>query len=207
MQADSANSFNDIYTAFYRKSYLFVRSYVHDDMAAEDIASDALIKLWEQMKRTTIDPVGPFLFTILKNQALDYLKHQGIRKGVHEAITAALVREKEIRTATLEASDPKAVFSSEIQEIIERTLNTLPEKTREIFIMSRFGNKPNKEIAELYQISVKGVDYHILQSVKELRIALKDYFAFVGNFGFPSLKKIQNLLGICSPESFCYRKG
>ncbi len=180
MYQESVNSFNEVYTAFYRKSYLFVKSYVHDDMAAEDIASDALIKLWERMKKGPIYPVAPFLFIVLKNSALDYLKHKVIRKGVHEAIAATLVREKEIRTATLEASDPDVIFSTEIQQIIENTLNALPERTRKIFIMSRFGNKPNKEIAELFQISVKGVDYHILQSVKELRFALKDYLPLLG---------------------------
>ena len=184
MYLNRANSFNEIYTAFYRKSYLYVKSYVHDDMAAEDIVSDALIKLWERMRHETIDPIPPFLFSILKTRSLDYIKHQTIKRDVHEAITETLNRELEIRTASLEASDPNHVFSEEIQQIIEDTLNSLPQKTREIFIMSRFGNKSHKEIAELYNISVKGVDYHIMQSMKELRLSLKDYLPFVGFLSF-----------------------
>lgn len=184
MYLNPANNFNEIYTAYYRKSYLYVKSYVHDDMAAEDIATEALIKLWELMKQETVDPIRPFLFTILKNHSLDYLKHLTIKRGVHDAITKALNRELEIRTTTLEASDPNDVFSAEVQQIIKATLNSLPERTREIFIMSRFGNKPHKEIAELYHISVKGIDYHIMQSVKELRSALKDYLPFLGALTF-----------------------
>ena len=153
-------------------------------MAAEDIVTEALIKLWERMKLETIDPIRPFLFTILKNNSLDYLKHQTIKRGAHDVITEALKRELEIRTTTLEASDPNDVFSAEVQQIIEATLSSLPERTREIFIMSRFGNKPHKEIAELYNISVKGIDYHIMQSVKELRSALKDYLPFLGVLAF-----------------------
>lgn len=184
MYLNPANSFNEIYTAYYRKSYWYVKSYIHDDMAAEDIASEALIKVWERMKKETLDPVGPFLFAILKNQALDYLKHQTIKQGVHDAVKDALKRELEIRTTTLEASDPNDIFSTEIQQIIEATLQSLPERTREIFIMSRFGNKPHKEIAALYHVSVKGVDYHIMQSVKELRSALKDYLPLLGTLTF-----------------------
>ena len=37
MLNDSSNSFNAVYTAYYRKSFLFVRSYVHDELVAEDI--------------------------------------------------------------------------------------------------------------------------------------------------------------------------
>ena len=41
--------------------------------------------------------------------------------------------------------------------------------------MSRYQNKTNKEIAEVFNISVKGVDYHIALTIKALRISLKDY--------------------------------
>ena len=152
-----------------------MRSYIHDEMAAEDIVSEALIKLWERMKRETIDPVRPYLFTILKNSALDYLKHQTVKKGVYNSMAAELNRELEIRTNALESSDPNDIFSIDIEHIIGATLNSLPERTREIFILSRFGDKSHKEIATLMNISVKGVDYHILQAVKELRSNLKDY--------------------------------
>lgn len=184
MRLGSTNSFNEIYTSFYQKSYMYVKSYIHDDMAAEDIVSESLIKLWEQMKQETVDPIAPYLFTILKNRTLDYLKHHLVKKEIQNSISKALSRELEIRSTSLEASDPKDIFSTEIKQIIEDTLNSLPEKTREIFIMSRFGNKPLKEIAELFGISVKGVDYHIMQSVKELRIALKDYLPIIGFLSF-----------------------
>ena len=180
MDPTTVNSFNEIYSAFYRKSYLFVKSYVHDDMAAEDIVSDALIKVWELMKSEPVDPIHHFLFTILKNKSLDYLKHQTVQRGVHDVIIKALNRELEIRTTTLEANDPNDIFSTEVQEIIESTLNSLPVRTREIFMMSHFGNKHYKEIAAFFHISVKGVDYHILQSIKAFRSSLKDYLPFLG---------------------------
>ena len=184
MQPNAAISFNEVYTSYYRKSYLYVKSYVHDGMAAEDIVSDSLIKLWERMKRETIDPVSPYLFSMLKNRALDYLKHQTIKRDVHDTMAKTLGRELEIRTAALESSDPIEIFSNEIQQIVEVTLQSLPKKTREIFILSRFGRKPHKEIAELYHISVKGVDYHIEQSVRELRVSLKDYLPIIGLLSF-----------------------
>ena len=180
MYLNRTNSFNDIYTTFYKKSYLFVKSYVHDDMAAEDIVAESLIKLWERMKQEVIDPVHPFLFTILKNRSLDYLKHQVIKKEVIDSFTRKLDRELEIRTFSLEVSDPKEIFSLEIEQIIHSTLNSLPERTREIFLMSRMGSKSHKEIAEFFQISVKGVDYHISQAVSVLRLKLKDYLPLLG---------------------------
>jgi len=184
MYLNQANTFNEIYTAYYRKSYLYVKSYVHDNMAAEDIVSDALIKLWERMKKEAVAPVSPFLFSILKNSTLDYLKHQTVKRDVHGTIGNALTRELEIRKTSLESSDPNEIFSKEIHHIIHTTLQTLPERTREIFLLSRFENKSHKEIAALFDISEKGVEYHISQSIKELRLSLSDYLPLIGFFSF-----------------------
>lgn len=184
MHLNQVNSFHEIYNAYYQKSYLYVKSYVHDEMAAEDIVSDALVKLWERMKKETVDPVRPFLFSILKNTTLDYLKHQTIKRDVHGTIEKALTRELEIRRTSLESSDPNEIFSKEIQQIIQTTIRSLPKKTREIFLLSRFENKSHKEIAELFDISQKGVEYHISQSIKELRLALNDYLPLLGFFSF-----------------------
>ena len=65
------NSFNDIYTSYYKKSFFFAKSYVHNDLAAEDIASEALIKLWEKLKAEPVEAkyILPLLLTILKNKA------------------------------------------------------------------------------------------------------------------------------------------
>ncbi len=179
MKAQTTVSFKEIYSTFYRKSYLYIKSYVHDDLVAEDIVSDSLIKLWEQLKKDTIYPIGPYLFSMLKNRALDHLKHLSVKREVHGVMAKAMERELEIRTASLELSDPKEIFSDEIQHLIDTTLQSLPGRTKEIFILSRFRSKSHKEIAELHQITVKGVEYHIAQAISRLRITLKDYLPII----------------------------
>lgn len=178
MHYDFQNSFNAVYTAYYKKSFLFVKSYVHDELVAEDIVSESLIKLWERMKRQPVEHVCSFLFTILKNSALDHLKHEAIERRSFKILHEQLNRELNIRISVLQSCDPNEIFSTEIQQIIQKTLEAIPEKSRNIFSLSRFGNKTNKEIADIFNISVKGVDYHIAQSIKELRISLKDYLPF-----------------------------
>jgi RNA polymerase sigma-70 factor, ECF subfamily len=175
MQFDSTNSFNAVYTAYYKKSFLFVKSYVHDELVAEDIVSESLIKLWGRMKLQPVEHVNYYLFTILKNSALDHLKHEAVERKAFKSLNEHLTREHEIRVSVLQACDPNEIFSTEIQQIIQATLATVPEKSRKIFMMSRFENKTNKEIADIFDITVKGVDYHIALTIKALRISLKDY--------------------------------
>ena len=169
------NSFNEIYTSYYKKSFFFAKSYVHDDLAAEDIASESLIKLWEKLKTEKIDYIEPLLLTILKNKSLDYLKHEEVKRTAFESMVDWHQQELSIRISTLESCDPNEIFSDEVESIIRETLKLLPEQTRRIFLLSRFENKSNKEIAEQMGVSIKGVEYHISKALKALRITLKDY--------------------------------
>lgn len=58
-------SFSDIYTSYYKRSFLFVKSYVRDDMIAEDIVSEALIHLWETTRKETVEHPMSLLLAIL----------------------------------------------------------------------------------------------------------------------------------------------
>ena len=171
----STISFSDIYTNYYKRSFLFVKSYVRDDMVAEDIVLEALIRLWETSKKETVEYPLSLLLSILKNGSLNYLKHQDVRQAAMETISSKMIHDLNYRITTLQACDPEEIFSSEISRIIQETLQSLPEQTRRIFEMSRYESLPVKEIAEELSLNSKSVEYHITKSLKALRIALKDY--------------------------------
>ena len=175
MSHSEIHSFNALYTRYYKKAFLFTKSFVHDESVAEDIVSESLIKLWENQKEENTDHTDALLLTILKNKSLDHLKHEAIKAEAIHSMSNLNQRELEIRISTLQACDPEEIFSEEVKKIIADTLATLPEQTRRIFVMSRFQNKSNKEIAEELGITVKGVEYHITKALKPLRISLKDY--------------------------------
>jgi len=88
------------------------------------------------------------------------------------------------RINTLEACNPEMIFSNEVKEIIDRTLSDLPEKTRQIFLLSRNEDLSHKEIAERITLSTKAIEFHISKALAALRISLKDFmillpFAFL----------------------------
>ena len=49
----------------------------------------------------------------------------------------------------------------------------------EIFEAHRFGEKTYAEVARIFDMTDKGVEYHIRKALKALRVALKDYFPVV----------------------------
>ncbi len=173
------DDFKQFYDTYYKRCFLFAKSYVHDDWLAEDISSGALVKLWEISQEKTVDNPKIILFTILRNKALDYLKHQTIKENTLSTLSEYGRRELEIRISTLEATNPDKIFANDIQRIVHDTLAKLPEQTRTIFEMNRFQNLSKKEIGDKLGISVKGVDYHISKALKCLRENLQDYFPII----------------------------
>lgn len=184
MNKTRKDSFNDIYSSYYKKSFFFAKSYVHDDWVAENIASESFIKLWEKLKTEEIDYIEPLLLTILKNKALDYLKHEEIKRTAFEEITDWHQQELSQRISVLEECNPSEIFSKEVEVLIHKALKQLPELSRQVFLLSRFENQSNKEIAAQLSLSIKGVEYHITKALKVLRVVLKEYLPLFYLFYF-----------------------
>lgn len=167
--------FKILYAEFYKQSYRYVKSYVRDDLAAEDIVSESLVKLWQLSLSEDILNPKAILLTILRNKSLDYLKHQKVKLAALDNISEIAQRDLDIRIYTNEATDPNFIFEKDIKRIVFKTLSALPEQTRKIFEESRFENMSKTEIAQKYNISVKGVDYHLYKALSSLKNRLKSY--------------------------------
>ena len=176
---DALINFNKIYNDFYKRSFLFAKSYVGDDVVAQDIASDSLIALWQTMKKEEVIHPLSLLLTILRNNSLNHLKSQERKAEAIEIVSSVMKRDLDYRINSLTACDPQEIFSSEITAIIEQTLSSLSEQTRCIFEMSRYEQRSVQEIANECSITTKAVEYHITKSLKVLRLALKDYLPFI----------------------------
>ncbi len=174
--------FVKVYERNYRRSFLFAKSYVHDDMVAEDIVAESLLKYWQTCKEKEEEVSEALLVTILKNKSIDYLRSEKHKQEALDNMSETAIRNLEIQISSLEACEPDELFSDEIHDIIKNTLKTLPSLTGEIFMLSRYENLSVKEIAEKKHITPKAVEYHITKSLKALRITLKDYLPllFIG---------------------------
>lgn len=120
------NSFNNIYMRYYKKSFLFVKSYIHNEMVAEDIASESLIKLWQWIQDNPVENIEPMLLSILRNKALDYLRHESMKQQVITRISEKQNEELALRLSSLEDCNPNEIFSKEVMDIVQRTLQSLP---------------------------------------------------------------------------------
>lgn len=170
------NVFNKFFIDYQQRFVHFAYTYVHDEAVAEDFVIESMMYYWENKDRLPADTNIPaYVLTAIKHKCIDYLRHRQIRQDASDEISRLYAWELSGRIVTLEDFEPYEVFTAEIQDIVNETLDSLPEQTKRIFIMSRYENKSHKEIASLLEITTKGVEYHISKSTSVLRLALKDY--------------------------------
>lgn len=171
-------NFNALFNEYYRRFIRFAIGYLKDEQIAEDFVSEAFTVYWEN-KEDLLPETNPpaYILTIIKNKCLNHIKHIQIHQRVTDELRDHSEWVLQTKISTLEACDPDFIFSKELQEIIENTLEKLPKKTQQIFSLSRDKGLTYKDIAYKTNLSQKAVEFHISKALHHLRVSLKDFIA------------------------------
>ena len=142
-----------------------------DANLAEELVQDTLMWMWEN--RTTLIPemsLKSLLFTIVKNKSLNHLSHDTVRSRV--------MRQLEERYRD-EFDDPDLYLENELMQRFTAALEKLPPEFQETFRMHRLEGMTHRQIAEQLGVSPQTVNYRIGQTVRFLRMELREYWPLI----------------------------
>lgn len=164
--------FDFIFSYYYSGLCAYARRWVADPDVAEDLVQDFFVRLWMNSSKLEISTsLKSYLFTSVRNTAVNHLKHVKVQERYGNQVIQASLTEED--PGNWEFTEP------ELTELIEKGMEKLPPRCREIFILSRFEGKDNGKIAEMLGISKRTVELQISNALKILRIELKDYLPSV----------------------------
>jgi len=171
MGKDDQGAFEELYRRYWRRCYIQVLRRSGDEKLAEDITQNVFVSLWEKRKSLRVQHIGAYLFSAVRFRFITYLKSE-----LHKETYAlhVLGNERDSRNP-VEAS----IRIKELNEAIDKGVAMMPPKTKTIYTLSRSEHYSIKEIANKLNLSEKAVEYHITQSLKTLRIALKDFLTVI----------------------------
>lgn len=169
-------AFEELFHKYYSHLCLFASRILQDDNSAEEIVQDFFVKLWEKREQLTIETsVKSYLFTSVKNLCLNFIQHNKVKLQYAQTI---------LYETSNNQLDDNSFFEINLAEKIEESIQSLPEKRREIFRLSRENGLKYREIAKKLNISIKTVETQMGLAIKNLREKLKNYNTFLMLFLF-----------------------
>jgi len=142
-----------------------------DKIVAEELVQNIFISLWEKRENLQIINLQAYLFGALKFSVINYIRGLVIENKYMDYQTLHYSEDHQDTANQLDLHD--------LSSIIEQGINSLPEKTQEVFRMSRYQYHSTKEISSELNISEKAVEYHITRSVKRIKEYIKNFYIFL----------------------------
>lgn len=156
-----------LYKHYYSLLGLKAVRYVKKQEIAEDLVQELFVDIWKRRENFTItSSLSGYLQRSIVNRSLNWIRSN---KMLLEDID-----DVEITKVDNSKAD-KQLEGEEMEEFINKVIDSLPEKCRLVFIMSRFDQLSYKEIGDKLDISVKTVENQISKALKVLRLNLANY--------------------------------
>lgn len=169
LSAGRKEAFEYLFTTYYPRLRNYASHFIADVDDVEDIIQDCFVSLWNRRTMLTGISLSSMLFTMVRNGCLNFLKHKAIAQGYNAEELKHISGSEALYNLDFLGSADEELLYNELRRQIDEVLSNLPERSRQVFVMSRFEGLKNKEIAERLDISVKVVEKHITKSLAMLR--------------------------------------
>jgi len=160
-------SFRQLFEQHFDPLCRFLACYTSDNMAIEDVVQDVFVNLWEKRDELQIESVKTYLFTSARNRMLNYLR---------EVKRQNTLMEQWVQDEKEKKRGEECFNIDEFSERIESAIDTLPDKCKTIFNLSKKRNLTYKQIAGQLGISIKTVESQMGIALRKIREQLSAYY-------------------------------
>lgn len=175
LKTGDPKAFEYVFMQWYEPLVHFADEYITDLESARNIVQNIFMNLWE--KHSWIDPesnLKAYLYLAARNACLSHIRHLQVEVCYYEK-SMRNSENLQLNYEALEQMEIDQIDLCNLEKIIQETIDSLPERCREVFILSRYEDMKNKEIANKLDITVKAVEANITRALSRLRANTKEY--------------------------------
>lgn len=175
IRQDDERAFSVIYKRYSVPLYIHANRFIRDREETKDILQKVFVKIWDIRGKLPTDiKLSSYLYQVVKNELINHISHSKVVDRYLDSMSSFAV--------SYVSDTDHVIREKQLQAIIEREIENLPEKMREIFQLSRTHYLSHREIAEKLGISEKTVKNQISNALKLLRNKLPLLLFFLAFF-------------------------
>ena len=166
---DNKPAFSELYNRYWNKLFGAAYKRLKSVEAAEEIIQDIFTDLWFRRRELNIKSELPvYLFSAVRYRVINYMHKQAVKNSFEVKGACAY--------SDLDNSTEETVIANDLKGRIEKHVQLLPDKCRQVYQLSRDQYQSNKDIAQQLSISEKTVENQITKALKRLRTSLNSFF-------------------------------
>lgn len=128
----------------------------------DDLVQEVFLRLTGRANLSRIDQIGAYIFTTAANVLRDHFRRIGSRQtDCHDSLDDHVESGKDSSDVF---SPERVLLGREALEKLITALEELPDRTRQIYLLSRFERLKYPEIAKRVGLSVRGVRFHMVKA-------------------------------------------
>lgn len=170
INSNDKKAFRRLYERYQEDMYRLALRKVQSEEVAEEIVQDVFVSLWEKRDGLVVTDIRSYLFRSVKNGVLDYVRAQIVRQNY--------AREFAFQVEPNYNNTDEFLALYDLTAAIHSGMDSLSEKTREIFKLNRLDSLSADEISKNLDLPKRTVEYHITLALRMMRTSLKDYLPF-----------------------------
>ena len=168
LQQGSRESFEILYKKYWKQLFNSAYKRLQSREIVEELVQDIFVDLWSKREVLEIhSSLQAYLFTALRYKLFSYFRSQFIKKKHVEYVLH--------HSEGYENFVEDQLYYEELAHALENSVETLPEKYKTVYLLSRNQNLTYKEIAAHLNMPLDTVEKQMGKALKLLRIKLKDY--------------------------------
>ncbi len=174
IRKSDVKAFESLFRSYFAQLSNYAGEILKDAHMGEEIAEEVFVKFWEQREHLKIDvSIRAYLFKSTYNQCINYLKHQKVKEK-YQLFFMHHICPRNFEAGFSMDYPLSAVLTKEIEHLAEKAIERLPKQCREIFILSRYEEMKNDQIAEKLGISVSTVKTQISRALVKIKKDLQE---------------------------------
>lgn len=168
MQDNKRRLISELYEKFWKELYTVAFRRLRSEEDVEDMLHDIFISLFaSDITLDNVDSARALLHQRLKSRIINFHRKQ--------FMVIAFREQESLKSELADADSETRLMSRELEEVVKHEIDRMPEKMKEIFLLSRNELLTNEEIASQLNLSNQTVRNQISNAIKRVRTAVQVY--------------------------------